>query len=434
MNNNKKTILVVDDEPEIRGLMQEILSEEGYLTFSAKNAKEAQTIIADSPPNLVYLDIWLPDIDGITLLKEWSDTNQLSFPVIMISGHATIETAVKATRLGAFDVIEKPLSIEKLVASAEKALKASKKITGQDLALLFKNNCSTYADTFLDLDIAANSDQILFLNGEVGTEKGEFAKYIHHQRHNKEDNFVNIQSNLLAADQQENEPIIGELENFIDTIKEGTIFLSSYSELITKHQIQARDTLQNLPSTHGIKFIVGVNFSKKDKKLMQNEELGTIYSDEILLDLPPLRQCLQDIPELLKGFIDYFSITEELMPRRFSLAAQNMLTKYAWPGNIKQLKNMVHATLLRPGKEIVNIEEIEETLTLQGPSGDLLVQKDILSMTMVEAKEQFEKAYLSRQLELVGGKITELARRVDMERTNLYRKLSSLDIDYKKKQ
>ena len=122
MNNNKKTILVVDDEPEIRGLMQEILSEEGYLTFSAKNAKEAQTIIVDSPPDLVYLDIWLPDVDGITLLKEWSETNQLSFPVIMISGHATIETAVKATRLGAFDVIEKPLSIEKLVASAEKAL------------------------------------------------------------------------------------------------------------------------------------------------------------------------------------------------------------------------------------------------------------------------------------------------------------------------
>ena len=434
MNNNKKTILVVDDEPEIRGLMQEILSEEGYLTFSAKNAKEAQTIIMDSPPDLVYLDIWLPDVDGITLLKEWSETNQLSFPVIMISGHATIETAVKATRLGAFDVIEKPLSIEKLVASAEKALKAAKKITGKDLALLFKNNCNAYADTFLDLDVAANSDQILFLNGEAGTEKGEFAKYIHHQKHNKEDNFVNIQLSLLAADQQENESIISELESFIDTIKEGTIFLSSYSELITKHQTQARNTLQNLPSTQGIKFIVGVNFSKKDKKFIQNEELSTIFSDEILLDLPPLRQCLQDIPELLKGFIDYFSITEELTPRRFSLAAQNMLTKYAWPGNIKQLKNMVHATLLRPGKEVVNIEEIEETLTLQGPSGDLLVQKDILSMTMVEAKEQFEKAYLSRQLELVGGKITELARRVDMERTNLYRKLSSLDIDYKKKQ
>jgi DNA-binding NtrC family response regulator len=116
MNNNKKTILIVDDEPEIRGLMQEILSEEGYLTFSAKNANDAKQIIANSPPDLVYLDIWLPDIDGISLLKEWSETNQLNFPVIMISGHATIETAVEATRLGACDSIEKPRSIEKRVA------------------------------------------------------------------------------------------------------------------------------------------------------------------------------------------------------------------------------------------------------------------------------------------------------------------------------
>ena len=436
MNNNKKqnTILIVDDEPEIRGLMQEIFTDEGYLTFTAKSANEANTIIKNNSLDLVYLDIWMPEIDGVTLLKEWSEANRLNFPVIMISGHATIETAVEATRLGAFDFIEKPLSIEKLVISAEKALRASKKIIGKNIALLIKNNCSAYADTFLDLNIAANSDQILFINGETGTEKGEFAKYIHHQKHNKEDSFVNLQLNLLVADPQENKSIISELDNFIDTIKEGTIFLSGYSELIIKHQIQANNALQNLPLVKGIQFIVGVNFSKKDKKLKQNEELSTIFSDEFLLDLPPLRQCLQDIPELLKGFIDYFDVTEGLMPRRFSLAAQNMLTKYAWPGNIKQLKNMVHATLLRPGKEIVNIEEIEETLTLQGPSGDLLVQKDILSMTMMEAKEQFEKAYLSRQLELVGGKVTELSRRVDMERTNLYRKLSSLNIDYKKKQ
>ena len=182
-----------------------------------------------------------------------------------------------------------------------------------------------------------------------------------------------------------------------------------------------------------IKFIVGINPNKTDKKPNKNEELSTNYPGATFINLPPLRQCLQDIPELLKSFIDYFGTTEGLAQRRFSLAAQNILTQYAWPGNLKQLKNMVHATLLRPDKEIVNIEEIEEILTLQGPSGDLLVQKDILSMTMIEAKEQFEKAFLSKQLELVGGRVTELARRVDMERTNLYRKLSSLDIDYKKK-
>ena len=434
MNKNRNTILIIDDEPEIRGLMQEILTEEGYLTIAVKSAEEAQTSIAENPPDLVYLDIWMPEIDGITLLNKWSETNQLNFTVIMISGHATIETAVEATRLGAFDFIEKPLSIEKLVASAEKALSASTKRAGKDVALLLKNNCSAYRDTFLALDAEVNRNQILFLNGEVGTEKEELAKYIHHKKHKEGDNFVTSQLNLLVSGQQENESITSELIKIIGTLEGGTIYLSGYSELIPKYQTQARNFLQNLSLGQGIKFVVGVNSNTKNKSLEQHKELGAIFSDSAFINLPPIRQCLQDIPELLKSVIDYFGITEELAPRRFSLAAQNILSKYAWPGNLKQLKNMVHATLLRPGKEIVNIEEIEETLTLQGPSGDLLVQKDILSMTMVEAKEQFEKAFLSRQLELVGGKVTELARRVNMERTNLYRKLSSLNIEYKKKQ
>ena len=434
MNKNRNTILIIDDEPEIRGLMQEILTEEGYLTLVVKSAKEAQTSIADNPPDLVYLDIWMPEIDGITLLKKWAETNQLNFPVIMISGHATIETAVEATRLGAFDFIEKPLSIEKLVTSAEKALNASTKKAGKDVALLLKNNCSAYKNTFLALDAEVNRNQIVFLNGEAGTEKEELAKYMHHKKHKEEDNFVTSQLNLLVSGQQVNEAITSGLIKIIGSIERGTIYLSGYSELMPEHQTQACNLLQKQSLGQGIKVVVGVNPSTKNKSLEQNKELGAMFSDSTFINLPSLRECLQDIPELLKSVIDYFAITEGLAPRRFSLAAQNILTKYAWPGNLKQLKNMVHATLLRPGKEIVNIEEIEETLTLQGPSGDLLVQKDILSMTMVEAKEQFEKAFLSRQLELVGGKVTELARRVNMERTNLYRKLSSLNIDYKKKQ
>ena len=115
MDKKKNNILIVDDEPEIRGLMQEILKEEGYSTFVAKNAREAQKSIDENPPDLVYLDIWMRDKDGVALLKEWSETDKLNFPVIMISGHATIETAVEATRFGAFYFIEKTLSIEKLV-------------------------------------------------------------------------------------------------------------------------------------------------------------------------------------------------------------------------------------------------------------------------------------------------------------------------------
>ena len=442
MSKRQKTILIVDDEPEIRGLMQEILTEEGYLTFAVKNAKEAQNIIVDNPPDLVYLDIWMPQVDGITLLKKWSEANQLNFPVIMISGHATIETAVEATRLGAFDFIEKPLSIENLVASAEKALKTSVKTTGQDIVLLLKNNCISYKNTFVALDAEVNNDQFLFLNGEVGTEKEAFAKYIHSQKHNREDNFVSFQLDLLAADQIGDELISRELNKITDTLNTGTVFLSSYSEFLLKHPTQTQKFTRHLLGLKlkmtrlqkNVKFIFGVIPDKKNQKLNEIKKLISVDAESTHINLPPLRQCLQDIPELLKSVIDYFGITEGLKQRRFSLAAQNILTKYAWPGNLKQLKNLVHATLLRSGKEIVNIEEIEETLTLQGPSGDLLVQKDILSMTMAEAKEHFEKAFLSRQLELVGGKVTELARRVGMERTNLYRKLSALDIDYKKKQ
>ena len=432
MDKKKNNILIVDDEPEIRGLMQEILEEEGYLTFAAKNAKEAQMFVDENPPDLVYLDIWMHDKDGVALLKEWSEADKLNFPVIMISGHATIETAVEATRLGAFDFIEKPLSIEKLVESAKKALSASEKSREEDIALILKNNCNAYKDVFLTLDNKKDSDQIVFLNGEAGTEKEAFAQYIHSQNNNEKNSFATFQLDLLASDRYDNTEITKELKKIVDTIEKGTIFLSGYSNLMLRNQTHS--SLQKLPLGQGINFVVGLNLIKKKNWTIQNEELVTIISDGILLDLPPLRQCLQDIPGLLRGFIDYFVKTEDLAPRRFSLAAQNVLTKYAWPGNVKQLKNMVHATLLRPDKEIVNIEEIEETLTLQGPGGDLLVQRDILSMTMSEAKEQFEKAFLSRQLELVGGKVTELARRVGMERTNLYRKLSSLNIEYKNKQ
>ncbi len=432
MDKKKNNILIVDDEPEIRGLMQEILKEEGYSTFVAKNAREAQKSIDENPPDLVYLDIWMRDKDGVALLKEWSEADKLNFPVIMISGHATIETAVEATRLGAFDFIEKPLSIEKLVESAKKALRSSEKNSEDHIALILKNNCSVYKDVFLTLDNKKDSDQIVFLNGEAGTEKEGFAQYIHNQTHKENSGFATFQLDLLAYDQYDNTEITNELKKTINTVEKGTIFLSGYSDLILKNQTHG--FLQKLSLGQGISFVVGLNFNKKEKLYKQNKELSAIISDGILLDLPPLRQCLQDIPGLLKDFIDYFVKTEGLAPRRFSLAAQNVLTKYSWPGNLKQLKNMVHALLLRPGKEIVNIEEIEETLTLQGPSGDLLVQRDILSMTMSEAKEQFEKAFLSRQLELVGGKVTELARRVGMERTNLYRKLSSLNIEYKNKQ
>ena len=435
MNDQQKTILIIDDEPEIRNLMEEILSEEGYKTFSAESAQKAEQIIAAHQVDLVYLDIWMPGTDGVDLLKKLTKTNNLKAPIIMISGHATIKTAVETTRLGAFDFIEKPLSIEKLLTSAEKALSAGDEGDLDNKIISFlKKQTNTYSDCFASLDSTVGKSNIVCLRGESGTEKEIFAKYLHQQQYDQKSNFVSIPLNLLLSEQQESITAINELTKTLERLEEGTVYLSGFVNLNIKNQTNVQNFINNwLPKQRNI-YVLEVLKTKRKTPISEDDTtLKQIFSDIVVIDLPPLRQHLQDVPDLLKIFIDYFVKLEGLSQRRFSLAAMNMLAKYSWPGNLKQLKNMVHTILIRQNKEIVNIEEVEETLTLQGPGGDLLVQNDMMSMTMIEARKKFEKAFLLRQLELVGWKVTELARRVDMERTNLYRKLNSLGIEYKNK-
>ncbi len=435
MNDQQKTILIIDDEPEIRNLMEEILSEEGYKTFSAEGAQKAEQIIAAHQIDLVYLDIWMPGTDGVDLLKKLTKTNNLKVPIIMISGHATIKTAVETTRLGAFDFIEKPLSIEKLLTSAEKALSAGDEEDLDNRIISFlKTQTNTYSDCFASLDSIVDKSNIVCLRGESGTEKEIFAKYLHQQQYNQKSNFVSLSLNLLLSEQQESITAINELTKTLERLEEGTMYLSGFVDLNIKNQTNVQNFINNwLPEQRNIYVLEVLKTKRKTPISKDDTTLKQIFSDIVIIDLPPLRQHLQDVPDLLKIFIDYFVKMEGLSQRRFSLAAMNMLAKYSWPGNLKQLKNMVHTILTRLNKEIINIEEVEETLTLQGPGGDLLVQNDMMSMTMIEARKKFEKAFLLRQLELVGWKVTELARRVDMERTNLYRKLNSLGIEYKNK-
>jgi DNA-binding NtrC family response regulator len=435
MNDQQKTILIIDDEPEIRNLMEEILSEEGYKTLSAESAKRAEHIITNHQVDLVYLDIWMPGTDGVDLLKKWTKTDKLKAPIVMISGHATIKTAVETTRLGAFDFIEKPLSIEKLLTSAEKALNINgERVLDDEVISFLKTRTNTYSDCFASLDSIIDNNNLVCLRGEVGTEKEIFAKYLHQQQYNQKNNFVSVPLHLLFSEQQDSIAAINELRKTLEHLEEGTVYLSGFVNLGIENQTDVQNFLNNwLPKQRNI-YVIEIPSTKSKAPISEDQKtLKQTFPDIVVIDFPPLRQHLQDVPGLLKIFVDYFTTVEGLSQRRFSLAAMNMLSKYAWPGNLKQLKNMVHTILIRSNKEIINIEEVEETLILQGPGGDLLVQNDIMSMTMTEAKKEFEKAFLLRQLELVGWKVTELARRVGMERTNLYRKLSSLGIEYKNK-
>jgi DNA-binding NtrC family response regulator len=337
--------------------------------------------------------------------------------------------------LGAFDFIEKPLSIEKLLTSAEKALNAGDEEDLDNKIISFlKTQTNTYSDCFASLDSIVDKSNIVCLRGESGTEKEIFAKYLHQQQYNQKSNFVSVSLNLLLSELQESITAINELTKTIERLEEGTVYLSGFVNLNIQNQTNVQNFINNwLPKQRNIYVLEVLKTKRKTPISKDDTTLKQIFSDIVVIDLPPLRQHLQDVPDLLKIFIDYFVKVEGLSQRRFSLAAMNMLAKYSWPGNLKQLKNMVHTILIRLNKEIINIEEVEETLTLQGPGGDLLVQNDMMSMTMIEARKKFEKAFLLRQLELVGWKVTELARRVDMERTNLYRKLKSLGIEYKNK-
>ena len=422
MNTKQKLIMVVDDESEIRNIIKEILIEEGYTTLTAASAEDANRLLVEHRPDLVFLDIWMPDQDGIELLKEWSLDQTKNFPVIMISGHATIETAIEATKLGATDFIEKPISIEKLFNTIDSVF--LEEAQEEDILTYIIKQNKKFSDIFKATIAEEINQTMVFLLGEDGTEKEGWAKYLHFRKHRNYTNFYVMQLNLLAVDHKEPNNFFDELDTSLNKLNEAEIFIEGIHLLDASFQDEAIKAIKN-NKNKGLSFYISLN----DEEMMSR--FSFVQSQSV--NIPPLRRYLHDVPELLDLCVEYFNKKEDLAYRRFSLAAQNMLTKYPWPGNLKQLIDMVHALLARKDKEIINVEEIEETLTLQGPKGNLLIESNIMTLNMKEARRQFERAFLVRQLELVGGKISELSRRVEMERTNLYRKLQSLGIEYKKK-
>ena len=424
MNKKQKLIMVVDDEIEIRNIINDILVEEGYKSIVASSANEARQLLIKHTPDLVFLDIWMPDEDGITLLKEWAEDQSKQFPVIMISGHATIETAIKATKLGAADFIEKPISIENLFGAIDKVFSEQNQEEPADILSYIISNNKKFSDIFRATIVDITKADITFLIGEEGTEKEAWAKYLHFKQFNSYSNFYVFQLNLFNVDFKDEEEFEHQLIQQINKLANAGIFFEGLHLLDLSEQTIVKSILKK-NKDRGLNYYISLT----NKELVE----GLQSTNNQTINIPPLRRYLHDIPELSDVCVQYFIQHEDLAYRRFSLAAQNMLTKYSWPGNLQQLIDMVHALLVRKDKEIINVEEIEETLTLQGPKGNLLIESTVMTLSMKEAKKQFERAFLTRQLELVGGKMSELARRVDMERTNLYRKLQSLGIEYKKK-
>jgi len=446
-------ILVIDDEPDICALIKEILEDEGFQVSVAENGAQARTLLDEIKPALILLDIWMPDIDGITLLKEWTESESFSVPVIVMSGHGTVETAVEATRLGAYDFLEKPLSMAKLVLTVKNAIKTSwlqrENLKLQGHIITFPNEIigkSAAMDNLRNLiDRIANHDTPVLIIGEAGTDKESFARYIHGKSYYKDGPFVAVNVSALTAGDPSSE-IFGRLiggdrqTGLLDDAQGGTLFLKDIGSLDKNAQAKLQDALHK----HGFTRTGGGNpepmnvrlIAATDKPLDEAVSKGS-FRDDLYFQLsilpviiPPLRDHFEDVPDLLGYYVNYYVNWEKLPYRHFTTSAQNRLRRHSWPGNVRELKNLVQRMLILGQTETIELSEVEAALGEQSAfRGDNDLRN--FDLPLRDAREKFEKAYLEYQLKQANGSVSKIAQIVGMERTHLYRKLKSLGIEIK---
>ena len=444
-------VLVVDDEADIRALIQEILSDEGYGVTVAADAEEARAARAAHKLDLILLDIWMPETDGITLLREWSESGDLVCPVVIMSGHGTVDTAVEATRLGAFDFVEKPLSIAKLLRTVEAALESADKQSRSARRLLPSLLAPVGRSELMQslrekVQQYAQHDASVLLSGERGTGRSAFARYLHALSRRADEPLISVTAASLIDSNVEEQLLGSEVDGEIhagafERAGKGTLIVDDLSDLSAAGQKILLAVLEERAYTRagssepkGLEArIVATVSSEYETQIEQGSVRRDLIAHLSVLSLrvPPLREYSEDVPELLAYYVDKLVDSEGLKFRRFSVAAQNRLRNYPWPDNVRELKNLVRRLLLIGTDEDISLQEVEKEINAGTAVGEPLVKQDLLSLPLREAREQFERAYLQQQLVLCDGKVGQLAKRVGMERTHLYRKLRSLGVDFK---
>ena len=445
-------ILVVDDEPDICQLVKEILEDEGYQVIVAGNGEKAKALKQDSDPDLILLDIWMPDIDGISLLKEWSESGDPMPQIIMMSGHGTVDTAVEATRLGAYDFLEKPLSLAKLILTVEHALEQLKL---QKENLVLKQYRQSTAEIIgksepilrlkEQINRIANHKTPVLIIGESGTDKESIARYLHAQSSHKEGPFIAVSVSALSMDGPSLEMFGSETSGqihpgYLDKAAGGTLFLKDIADMDLATQAKLQNSIEKQCFTHvgGIEPIemnlrlVAATRQSLDILVKSGDFRDDLYFQlsVVPVRIPPIREHYEDVPELIEYYINYFVEQDGLPYRQVTTAALNRLRRYNWPGNIRELKNLVQRLLILSNKESIGLEEVEIAL---GEQPDTIAVESAFNfdMPLREAREMFEKAYLEHQLKQHDGSVSKIAKIVGMERTHLYRKLKSLNIDLK---
>lgn len=422
MNDKSLSILVVDDEPDICDLIKDILNDEGYRATSAANGAEARVAFSAQKPDLILLDIWMPDIDGISLLKEFKQLDART-TIIMMSGHGTIETAIEATRLGAADFIEKPVSIAKLLRSIEAALEKHKKQTVIEQQHIIEPIGKSTQLTLLreQSQRVAKHDMPILLLGEGGVGKHCFARYLHQLGAFSANKLIELTPESFPTD----------CSKLTALAENNCLFINDIALLPTNAQALLSHMIDNQKLAN-CQLICATQYSL-EKAINQGDFLeGLLYQiNSITLSLPALRDHIEDIPDLVHYFVDEQTSQGKLPYRHFTVAAQNRLRNYPWQGNVLELKNVIQRLLVLGDTEEIDIEAVEEALKTEALNSETIENIINYDLPLRESREQFERIYLLHKLKQTDGNVGKAAKLAGMERTHLYRKLRTLNIDAK---
>jgi len=444
------SVLIVDDEPSILQSLSGLLCDEGFEVITATNGYEALKIIDSESPDLVLLDIWMPGIDGIETLKEIKKNNAF-IQVIIISGHGTIETAVKATKLGAFDLIEKPLSIDKVIVAINNALnfrrleeenKYLRKKTIEKHSI--NGDSSPIVGLKKQIAIAAPTDAWILITGENGTGKELVARTIHQLSPRAEQPFVDVSCAAIPEELIESELFGHEKGAFTEATSKkrgkfelannGTIFLDEVGDMSLRTQAKILRVLQEQKFQRvGGSRTLSVNvriIAASNKDLEREIEKGSFREDlyfrlnVIPIEVPSLKDRCEDVPLLVENFLDESAKHNHSKRKEITREALDILCAYSWPGNVRELKNLVERMAIMSEDDIIDVSDIPVPYNLN--LGEDVESQLFLIDHLKDAKKAFEKEFIQKKLLQYDNNVTKTAESIGVKKSYLYKKLKSM--------
>jgi len=445
--STKAKVLIVDDEESILETLTGILEDEGHEVITASSGEKALMLFNESPPDLVLMDVWMPGMDGIETLKSIKEKNRDAC-VIMISGHSNIDTAVHAIKLGAYDFMEKPLSLEKVTILVRRALEkqtlekeniALKTSISQQWEIIGKNpGIIALIDK---IQKAAISQGRVIIFGESGTGKELVARALHNASDRKDNNFIEVNCAAIPHELIESELFGHEKGSFTGAFEskkgkfeladEGTLFLDEIGDmsLATQAKLLRVIETQEFQRVGGSKKIkVDVRIIAATNKDLEDEIKKATFREDLFFRLnvipilvSPLRERKDDIPLLVEHFLNIFAQQYGQKIKKMSKATLEALVNYDWPGNVRELKNIIERFVIMNPSDVIDIKEIP---SFRGIKTDYSSFK-----TLREAREQFEKDFILKRLQENNWNVSKTAEELEIERSNLHRKMKSLGIE-----